>query len=506
MSAILTPPATDSRLSLDHWADVRWRLHNLYWIVTEEGKRIRFVPNVQQLSLLDNLWYLNIVLKSRQHGFTTFIDILALDSAVFNRNFSAGIIAHGLFEARQIFRSKVKFPYDNLPEGIKAAAYPVKDSAEELMLSNGSAVLVGTSMRSGTLQFLHVSEFGKISRRFPEKAKEIVTGAFNTVHPGQMLFVESTAEGRDGYFFNMTKLAQDQQRMGTKLTPLDFRFHFFAWWQDKRNTLDPEGVVIDATMVKYFEGLEEQGVSLTDGQRAWYVKKAQTQGEDMLREHPSTPEEAFKAAADGAYYSKQMELLRARKRITRVDHVPSMPVNTFWDLGRNDMTAIWFHQHIAGEHRFFSYYQNYGEDLAHYVGELQRRGYLYGRHFLPHDAENKNLERNESRIDRLAELGISVGSMEVVPRCENLGEAIEYTRRVLPLCWFDEANAAVGIACLDKYQKEWDDRLGTWRDTPQKNEWIHGADAFRQFAQGWTPVGGASFKRSGSTNRSHRTV
>lgn len=502
----ITPPPelTACPLRPEQIGDLRWRLHNLYWIVTDDGKRVRFVPNEQQLALLDNLWVLNVILKSRQHGFTTFIDILALDCALFNANFMAGIIAHGLKEAQGIFRSKIKFPYDNLPDWLKASIFPVNDSASELVLSNGSSVVVGTSMRSGTLQFLHVSEFGKISRRYPEKAKEIVTGAFNTIRQGQLIFVESTAEGRDGNFYRLVKTAQDQRLSGATLTTMDFRPHFFAWFQDARNRLDPAGVVITTEFRDYFDSLALQGITLDDAQRAWYVKKAQTQGEEMMREHPSTPDEAFKAAVDGAYYSKQMELLRARKRIGKVDHVPSMPTDTFWDLGRNDINAIWFHQFVAGEHRFPDYYQNHGEDLAHYVGVMQKKGYLWGRHFLPHDGENRNLERNESRVDRLVELGIAQESIVVVPRCEHLGDAIEQTRKILPTCWFDEERCAKGIEALDKYQKEWDDKNGTWRNTPRHDEWSNGADAFRQFSQGWEPQGGTSFKRK--VNRSSRTV
>jgi len=504
MSKTPKPEVTGSPLKPELFGSLRWRLDNLYWIVTDEGKRIQFKMNEQQLWLLENLWYLNVILKSRQHGFTTFICILALDTALFNDNIAAGIIAHGLKEAQAIFRTKVKFVYDNLPEWVKAQRGLVNDSASELVFKNGSSIIVGTSMRSGTLQFLLVSEFGKISRRYPDKAKEIVTGAFNTVKSGQWIFVESTAEGRDGNFYRMVKIAQDHQRMGSKLTLLDFRPHFFAWWQDPKNWLDPVGVVITTAMKDYFAELEEAGIKLNAGQKAWYMKKEEQQGEEMKREHPSTPDEAFKAAVDGAYYSKQMALLRARKRIGVVPHNPAMPVNTFWDLGRNDINAIWFHQFVAGEHRFINYYQNSGEDLAHYVGVMQRKGFIWGRHFLPHDAENKNLERNESRVDRLVELGIAQDKIVVVPRCEVLGTAIEQTRRDLMLCWFDEEHCSVGIECLDKYQKEWDDKNGTWRNTPRHDEWSNGADGFRQFSQGWEPASGTTFKRK--NHRTARTV
>ncbi len=471
---------------VEEWADPLWRLHNLYWITDKTGKASRFVPYEEQLRLLNDLWYLNLILKSRQRGFSTLIQLLALDQSIFNKDFKAGLIAQDLSSAQEIFRTKIKFAYDRLPPGIKEQAAPKTDSKTQLELTNGSMVMVGTSMRSGTLQLLHVSEMGKIAARFPERAREIVSGALNAVHPPDgHIFIESTAEGRDGHFYRLCKEAHDAQLRGDKLTQLDFRLHFFPWWSDPTLVMDPAGVVIAPEFEEYFEKLESQGVKTTPEQRAWYVKKAAQQGEDIKREYPASFEEAFDAAVEGAYYSKQMTLLRKMGRIRRVDWIPSEPVNTFWDLGRNDFNAIWFHQFIAGEHRFINFYQNHGEDLSHYVEWMQRTGYLWGRHYLPHDADNQNLERNESRCDRLEELGLRRTSMVVVPRIEAIQTGIELTRRVLPLCWFDERNCAPGIRCLDNYRKEWDEKLGTWKNHPRHDDASNGADAFRGFGQGW---------------------
>jgi hypothetical protein len=374
---------------------------------------------------------------------------------------------------------------------------PVNDSQTELVLSNGSQVYVGASMRSTTLQLLHVSEFGKICARYPEKAREIVTGALNTIHAGQWIFVESTAEGRSGAFYELCERAQKTALEGRPLSKLDFRFHFYPWWKDARNRLDPAGVAIGEELHRYFMDLErDHGVRLDDAQRAWYVKKAETQGDDMKREHPSTPEEAFEAAVLGAVYGKQMALLRARGHIRRVEWVPTEPVNTFWDLGRNDCTAIWFHQHVAGEHRFIRYYENAHEDLAHYVRYLQDtcRGYLWGRHYLPHDANNENLERGESRVDRLEELGLP-GEIVVVERVEDINTGIELTRKMLPTAWFDAEVCATGIKALDGYQYEWDERQGTWKPRPAHTWASNGADALRQWGQGYRPQARRAIKR-----------
>ena len=137
-----------------------------------------------------------------------------LDACLFNANVRAGTIAHTLADARTIFRDKVKYPYENLPEGLRRHRSVVKDSADELMLSNNSSLRVGTSLRSGTLQYLHVSEYGKLCAKFPEKAKEVRTGALNTIQAGQVAFIESTAEGQEGHFHDLCREAQGQRRRG----------------------------------------------------------------------------------------------------------------------------------------------------------------------------------------------------------------------------------------------------------------------------------------------------
>ncbi len=189
-----------------------------------------------------------------------------LDACLFNSNIRAGTIAHRLDDAKVIFRDKIRFPYDNLPDAIKALRPIKKDAADELLFSNNSSIRVGVSMRSGTLQYLHIAEYGQVCARFPEKAREIRTGALNTVQAGQVVFIESTAEGKEGHFFDLCEAAQAKQRMGTPLTPLDFKFAFFPWWKAPEYVLDPSGVVIGEDHRKYFDTLEATaGIVLTDG-------------------------------------------------------------------------------------------------------------------------------------------------------------------------------------------------------------------------------------------------
>lgn len=492
---------TDAAALVDEWEDLKsklrdrwWRLNNLYYIVTKEGRKELFRPNWAQEQLYREMHFLNLILKARQLGFTTFIDIFILDYCLFNSDVAAGIIAHTREDAETIFENKIKFAFDNLPEPIRARRLATQDSARQLRFNNGSSIRVGTSMRSGTLQILHVSEHGKICAKFPDKAKEIRTGALNAVEAGQFIFIESTAEGQNGDFYKLSKGAEDKAKVGAVLTPMDFKFHFYPWHANPGYRLKPDGVAIPAELQRYFAELErDHGIALDSAQKAWYVKKFEVQQEEMWREFPSFPDEAFKAAIEGAYFAKQMSRARREKRVCRIPYEPSVPVNTFWDLGMDDSTSIWVHQRVGKENRFLAYYSNSGESLAHYAGWLHGLDYhVWGKHFLPHDAAVKELGaigedgRPRSREETLKVLGIK--PTVICPRTEDVLTDIEMARQVLSSCWFDEERCADGVACLDAYRKEWDDKLGCYKSYPRHDWASHGADAFRAFARNFRPT------------------
>jgi hypothetical protein len=281
------------------------------------------------------------------------------------------VIAHRLDDAKVIFRDKVRFPCDRLDEGLRAAVPAVQDSADTLTFGNNSSLRVSTSMRSGTLQLLHVSEFGKICAQYPDKAREIVTGALNTVEAGQFVVIESTAEGQDGAFYDMAQRARMRALSGAALTSLDYRFHFFPWWGDPGYVLPDASVVIGAEDARYFEGLEAQGIRLSLAQKRWWARKAETLGGDMKREYPATPDEAFEQALEGAYFAHHLFAASKQGRIGGFPYDPRASVQSFWDLGRNDLSTIWLHQHVGGFDRFVGYYENSGEFIGHYLAWLK---------------------------------------------------------------------------------------------------------------------------------------
>ncbi len=487
--------------------DQAWRLNNIYMIKDARGDSIPFRLNWAQIDFACSLHEFNVVLKARQLGFTTWILIYFLDCCLFNSNHSAGVIAQDLNQAEDLFDNKVKFAYDNLPIWIKSSIKCISDNAKELKFNNGSSIVVGTSLRGGTFQKLLVSEFGKIAAKYPEKAKEIKTGAFNTVHIGQQIFVESTAEGQGGEFYDLVKLARKLEDGNKQLSPLEPKFHFYPWQRNPNYALgigDALRTTITDEHHTYFTELEkEHGIKLTLEQKSWYVKKAEVMGDDMMREFPSTPDEAFAASISGAIYARQMRILRKAGMITRVPWEPKSPVHTFWDFGNANYMAIWFFQQVGREWRMIRYYQNSGKDFSQYIEYMKEQPYVYGNHYVPHDGGTTRMMETGNKTYKQVMEGLGLKNIRIVPVTKSKWKDIEFVcKPALLKCWIDDVNCADGIKCLDNYKKV-QNKDGIWLNEPLHDDHSDGADAFRTFAMGWNePVAKApvSFSLDGSTH------
>ncbi|PSU89943.1 terminase [Photobacterium kishitanii] len=277
-----------------------WRLNNLYKVENEDGDLVTFTLRPVQALLFKLMAHKNIILKARQLGFSTAIDIYLLDEALFNKNIKCGIIAQDQGAAGEIFRTKIEVPFDSLPEWLKAE-FPIESrrsgaSGGFILFKSGSSIQCATSFRSGTVQRLHISEHGKICAKYPQKAKEVKTGTLNAIHQNAICFIESTAEGVGGDFYSMSMRALDLHNSGTALGTQDYKFHFFAWFQDPKYSepLPQSGLQLSKYHQEYFAAVESaMKVTLSDEQKQWYVNKEQSQGEEIKQEFPSTPQEAF---------------------------------------------------------------------------------------------------------------------------------------------------------------------------------------------------------------------
>lgn len=184
---------------------------------------------------------------------------------------------------------------------------------------------------------------------------------------------------------------------------------------------------------------------------------------------------SFDAAVVGAYYGKLIERAENEGRIGNVPWEPNVPVETWWDLGIDDSTAIWFVQAIGREIRVIDYYEMSGVGLEHYAKVLKEKDYVYSRHILPHDVEVRELSTGKSRFAFLAGLGIK----GTVARKHSVEDGINSVRSILSRCWFDKTRCARGVEALRQYRQDWDDKLKAFKGRPLHDWTSHGSDAFR---------------------------
>lgn len=462
-----------------NFADPFWRLNHLYRIIDEKGAEVEFRMRPAQEMFYRNLWFFNIILKARQLGFTTLIDLIALDMALTTPNFTAAVIAETREKADSIFQSKIVYPYEHLPSDVRDWCKVTSQAKGVISFANGSTIRVMVSARSGTCQFLHISEYGPVCARNPAKAREIKTGCLPAVHSGGFVFIESTAMGSEGHFYEMVKTAEADALCGRKLSNQEYRLHFFPWHRHPGYSLESD-LPIPERLLHYFDELyAKHHIELTEEQMAWYAIQERTLHEEMWSEYPSYPQEAFKVAQEGAYYATQFRAIHRENRITSVPWEDALPVFTAWDLGVSDDTAIWFFQLVGKEVRAIDYYENTGEGLSHYAAVLAGKPYRYGAHFAPHDIEVRELGSGVSRREAALRFGVR---FECVPTNRDLLGGIEQCREMLNYSWFDAVKCEQGLSCLQNYKKEWDEKHGVYKNKPLHNEASHGADAFRTFA------------------------
>jgi hypothetical protein len=486
-----------------------WRLQNLYWIEDANGRKVKFQLNWAQREFLAGMWWLSDVLKVRQIGLSTLIGLLQLDRSLFNSNQTSGIIDKTDDDAKKKL-TKIEFAYDHLDDpddpktaalgaAIKQAVRKITANKKELEFSNGSKIWAGTSLRGGTINFLHVSELGPIAHKAPEKAKEIAAGSFNTVHRGNIIVVESTHEGgRYGLNYELIRLAQ---RSGSSpQTELDWKFFFFPWWKEPNYSLPLNGKLLPLlTQAQrlYFANLEKAfKMRLTDEQKHWWIKKAQTPKVNMAQQFPGSSEEALQAITEGAIYGEELLSLRSQGRVRPFKPDQVSPLYSFWDIGVSDYTCIWLLQFSGLDILAHDYYTWHGGTPAHYAAQMLQWERTYGapikRHFLPHDANNRGVV-GKTYTDALREAGLT--GITVVPRTPDLWIGIKHLRTLLSRFYFNPETTEKdfelpsqrilpsGLGALEGYHTVVEAIGGTIKENPVHDEASHGSDALRTFAE-----------------------
>lgn len=253
---------------------------------------------------------------------------------------------------------------------------------------------------------------------------------------------------------------------------------------------NPE-LVVDATYKRFVinrpTGMIEIVTSYLDN--PWLPETMRILAEDCKRNDPELYEHVWMgkpiSAVKGAIYVEEMKQAEAEGRICKVPYNRLKPVHTAWDLGI-DTTAIWFVQAYADQLHFIDFYQNKGQELAHYLIECQRRGYVYGIDNLPHDGVDALLHRkgmmgnNQDKSATIQTMMRDAGRTVAVGPKLGKQDRIRFVRSKFPQCRFDAEKCAEGIQALKSYQWDRDTDEKPGEPKPLHNFASHPADAFME--------------------------
>ena len=229
-----------------------------------------------------------IILKARQMGFSTLTEAILFKETATKHNITSGIIAHENKATNNLFNMS-KLYYDNLPEAIKP--HLQNRNAQELIFNNDNNTGLNSKIvcmtadkdagRSGTFNFLHLSEFAF----WQGNKEEAFTSIMQTVpnNESSMVIIESTANGYE-YFKTLWDKAT---RHETDFVPV-----FVGW-----NELPEYSMPYSGFEKTKDELILQKNYELTDDQLEWrrWCIRNNCAGDikKFNQEYPICPEEAF---------------------------------------------------------------------------------------------------------------------------------------------------------------------------------------------------------------------
>lgn len=198
---------------------------------------------------------------------------------------------------------------------------------------------------------------------------------------------------------------------------------------------------------------------------------------------------SFAAATAGSYYGKIIEKMEEDERIRDVPYDANLPVHTWWDLGVNDSMSIGFFQEFGTETRLVDYLEGSGEGLNYYIDLMAKKGFVYGKHFAPHDIMVKEMGTGKSRYESAKEFGLSFevivldnGDIRSAVPMLSIQDGIDATRRRLSTLYIDKTKCERLVKSLKHYHKDFDETNKVYRNNP-KHDWSsHCADMMRYWA------------------------
>jgi len=428
-----------------------------------------------------------IILKARQMGISTLTTARVFWKSYFNSHNKSVVMAHDSATSDALF-SMSKNTIDNMSDDFRPKFR--KSNAKEIIFEhNDSGYRLYTAGapeagRGTTPTIAHLSEVA-----FWVHDIKILAGLFQGISQadGTEVILESTANGVGNEFHRLWTGAVAGEN---EYLPIFVPWFLMGEYQRKLPT-GFEKTVEEEILSKRF--------NLSDEQIYWRRLKISESGPDKFKqEYPATPEEAFETANEGYYFAKMISVARQERRICHLPYDENAKTYSAWDIGIGDSCALWIFQLIGKEVHCIDYYENSDEALAHYVKWLKGKPYIFEKHFLPHDAASREKGSGKSFADIARGLGLKV---DILPRDTNEMFGIECLRSMLPRFFFDQVKCEKGIKAVESFRKEWNEKLGCYREKSYHDWASHGSKALIYAAEAVQRTGSSAGMTAEEWNR-----
>jgi hypothetical protein len=472
--------------------DALWRVANLYDITHPKRGLIPFRPNREQVAVLICVFirrYRRILLpKSRQLGMSTLLMVVGMDACAFTEGYQAAIIDKTAPDAESKLAGKAKLAWQALerecPEAVAGVAF--SPAVQQLTWTAGdveSTFKASVSVRGGTLNWLHISEWGEIQDKARHRSAEILSGGLPAVEQAGddgMMIVETTWScGLDGELGGLAREALETRE--DEKGPTSWRILFFGWI-GREDCTAAVGRVDDESE-KALQAIEARtGLTISKPQRLWFAQKRRELGSRRMRsQYPATLSDCLEATKEGSIYGDWIERAQSsgRTQVKLAVH-GGVPVHTFWDLGAPLNTVCIYVQVVGREWRIIDADIDLDVTLGARVACMKAKGYNLGHHFIPHDGG----QETTTGSDKAAFMAAGLPNIITVPRIPDVWDGIDETRQVFDDFVFrDCPEVNLALQRLRAYHFARENSGGITTDRPVHDINSHVADAFRQIGQ-----------------------
>ena len=480
--------------------DPMWRLCSgeLYQIAPSDGSGLqKFIPRPEQIAIFRAVHIENykkiLIPKARRLGMSTALGILLVDWCLFHKQRQCSLIDQNAADASRKLDTIMRVALENLPEWLRVHVKTPKTNDSQVSIcvaeTPPSTIYAGMNARGGSNDILWISEWGVIQYEDPKRSSKIRSGALPSARHGITIVETTWAGGKTGDLWDLLEPA---------LTGVadDWKILFSPWWVDPRN-VSAEGSM-DPAALAYFEKIEPrligEGITLTEEQRRWWAVERRAQGIFMLRENPTFLDECWSSPVPGAIYAEEMDRARAESRTGLMPVDPNSLVHTVWDLGAPLQTVVWYFQIVGRYIRFIDCDREMTETLIPRVAFMKAKGYAFGSHYFPHDAQQTE-RTGRTMASEFAAAWLQQGledttradegraNMKFVPRPHDIWVGINHAIQMFPLFEFREPACSEAMVMLSCYRAR-PERDGVLsRSEPVHDRASHTADPIRVLAE-----------------------